>query len=141
MPRKNAAYMYFFFVALLASKSGLLLRNVDRRAANAGRALPAGDSCDGLPLSSFNNRGWPDRPSVGLCMGGLVAAILLISSPSSDSASLSNAPSTPVPVYRISPLMGPWCLEVEPRTFKVRGEGRRGGRFELEGAEDSEGGV
>ena len=53
--RKNAAYAYFLLVADAASRAELRLRNVDRLAAKAGRALPFGESYEGLPLSALSS--------------------------------------------------------------------------------------
>lgn len=119
--RKNAAYVYFLFVADVASRSGLRLRKVDRLAAKAGRALPLGASYEGLPLSSLSS-GCCDRPSVGRSRGGRSA----ISSSSSSSSSSGSAAH-----FNCLPLSGmrrPWrpggVLDVLKR---LDGEGCRDG--------------
>ena len=130
--RKKAAYVYFFLVAdaEAPSKSGLLLRNVDRLAANGGRALPFGESYEGLPRSSFS-RGVNERPSVGLCNGGL-SAMLSSSSSSSLFNSVSKCSSDDFRPASGLPRSPPRSL-VAPRSLPwpspITGERRRDGGF------------
>lgn len=87
MPRKKAAYVYFFFVSRRACASaGLRLRIVERRL-NAVWAGVMGGLSLARPRSSSDlwSSGCPDRPSLCLLYGGRLSPISSVSDSSSRS--------------------------------------------------------